>query len=226
MATLKPTNVKSSSTGTLRKIKVVKKQTTKNMPNAQPRSGGFLKTKKEKVNKHLECLRKELRDIRFYLKADPNESTYDEVVRNVTILQKEKLSLVLQMKRISEMCAMREGENVCDAVSRTIKQLYNENELTTKDALMWEKTMMQCIGEDGPGSVTDAVERLKEQVAFARDCGSNKAFAHYDKKMAELATAAELMGKVLVHASVVINSNHEVFIEANKFIRKHKSWNR
>lgn len=63
--------------------------------------------------------------------------------------------------------------------AQLLQAAYDENaalRATLKAARMaeevWEKTMMEVIGEDGPASVADAIRKLQDQAARASDPGS------------------------------------------------------
>jgi len=58
---------------------------------------------------------------------------------------------------------VKEGESLVLAIERLIA----DRNAHRDDVLLWERTMMSSIGEDGVGSVTKAIEELKTKLGYA-----------------------------------------------------------
>lgn len=73
--------------------------------------------------------------------------------------------------------ALSECEKQRDEYAAAVADLTAQRDQFRDAELMWERLMMELLGEDGPGSVRNAIEKLKGKVAnyiaearYHRDC--------------------------------------------------------
>lgn len=62
--------------------------------------------------------------------------------------------------------ALSDCERQRDEYAAAVADLTAQRNQYRDAELMWERLMMELLGEDGPGSVREAVEKLKGKVAF------------------------------------------------------------